>query len=117
MSLFEDSLEDFTFFMRQIVDNDRGGDGTTYIPAPNPIKASAVKNDSIEARKAEKDGVKNIYTIATKKNIVLTKNDVVQRRSDNKLFLITADATDMNTPKSAALNIRVVSAQEWEFPR
>ena len=116
MSLFDDSLEDFIFFIRQPVLDDRGGYEEAFTPGPT-ITASAVKNDSLQARQAEKDGVKNIYTVATKKDLILKKNDVIQRKRDNKLFLITADATDMNTPPTARLNIRVVSAQEWEFPK
>lgn len=116
MSLFKDSLEDFIFFNRQLVPNDRGGYDDTYVPGAT-ISASAVKNDSIQARQAEKDGVKNIYTVATEKDLILRKNDVIQRKRDNKLFQITADADDMTTPPTARLNIRVVSAQEWEFPR
>lgn len=116
MSLFTDSLEDFIFFEKKLIINDRGGYDETYVPGAT-IQASAVKNDSLQARVASKDGVKNIYTVNTTKDIRLMKNDVIQRKRDNKIFLITGDSTDNETPKSAALNIRVVSAQEWEFPR
>lgn len=116
MSLFEDSLEDFIFYNRQLIDDGRGGYSEQYTKGPTII-ASAVKDDSLQARRADKEGVKNIYTIATKKALTLKKNDVVQRKRDDKIFQITADSTDMNTPASARLDIRVVSAQEWEFPR
>lgn len=116
MSLYTDSLEDFIFFEKKLILNDRGGYSEKYVPGA-PIMASAVKNDSLQARIADKDGVKNIYTIGTTKDIKLMKNDVIQRKSDSKIFLITGDSTDMIPPKISTLNIRVVAAQEWELPR
>lgn len=59
----------------------------------------------------------SLYTIITKKNITLEYHDVIKRVSDGKIFRITSDGDDKHTPKSAALDMREVSAEEWEVPR
>ena len=38
---------------------------------------------------------------------------MVRRASDGKIFRVTSDGDDKRTPRSAALNMRNVSAEEW----
>jgi hypothetical protein len=38
------------------------------------------------------------------------------RNSDGKIFRITSDGDDNHTPKSATLDMRQVSAEEWSLP-
>ena len=94
----------------------RGGYNTTWIEGAS-FKAAIVLNTSIEARAAEKAGVTALYTITTLKSMNLQYHDVIKRLSDNKIFRITSDGDDKKTPKGAALNMRQVSAEEWEISR
>ena len=75
-----------------------------------------VKNDSMPARIGMAQGVRNVYTMMTKKNIKLDYHDVFRRDADGKVFRSTGDGEDMETPIVAGLNLRKVSAEEWEIP-
>jgi hypothetical protein len=66
----------------------------------------------MEARIADNQGVKALYTITTRKNINLQFNDIIRRSRDSKLFQIKSDGDDNSTPTSAGLDMRQVSAQE-----
>ena len=78
--------------------------------------AAIVFDTSLEARRAEKEGVTSLYTITTEKSIKLEYHDVFKRISDNKIFRVTSDGDDKYTPASATLNMRQVTAEEWNLP-
>lgn len=115
MSLFERSLEACTMITRSIEKDGQGG----YIPVWKDgvdFPAAVVKDQSTETKIAEAQGVQAIYTVATKKNINLQYHDVFRRESDGKIFRVTSDGDDSSTPPSAVLNMRTVTAEEWELP-
>lgn len=76
-----------------------------------------VFNTSMEARIAESQGVKSLYTITTSKNITLEYHDVFRRVEDGKIFRVTSDGDDKKTPASSTLNMRQVTAEEWSLPQ
>lgn len=77
--------------------------------------AAITFNTSIEARVAEKQGVTSLYTVTTDRGLVLQYHDVFKRLSDGKIFRVTSDGDDKATPKGAPLNMRQVTAEEWEL--
>lgn len=79
------------------------------------FQAAIVLDSSIQARIAEQQGVTALYTITTKKNINLQYHDVFKRVEDGKIFRVTSDGDDKHTPKSASLDMRQVSAEEWNL--
>lgn len=92
-----------------------GGFNTVWVEGAK-FMASIVLDNSIQARIAEKQGVTGIYTITTPKNITLEFHDVFRRQYDGKIFRVTSDGSDKFTPDSASLNMRQVTAEEWELP-
>ena len=80
------------------------------------FKAAAVYDTSIEARVAAVQGVTSVYTITTPKTVTLEYHDVIKRISDGKLFRVTSDSKDKQTPASATLNMRQVTAEEFTLP-
>ena len=81
------------------------------------IDAAITLDTSMEARIGAAQGVKNLYTVVTKKSVVLRKPDVIKRKADGKTFRITSDGDDKKTPNSSKLNMRVVTAEEWVIPK
>ena len=79
------------------------------------FQAAIVLDSSMQARIAEQQGVTALYTITTKKNINLQYHDVFKRKEDGKIFRVTSDGDDKHTPKSASLDMRQVSAEEWNL--
>ena len=117
MSLLDDAMENFIYMNKAIVQDEYGGHKTVWTPGAT-ILATAVLDNSLEARVAEKQGVTALYTITTRPENNLQYNEVLQRERDGKLFRITSDGDDKVTPKSAGLKMRQVSAEEMNaLPR
>ena len=61
-------------------------------------------------------GLTSLYTITTKKAVTLQYHDIVKRVSDGKVFRVTSDGDDQKTPASATLDMRNVTAEEFDLP-
>lgn len=115
MSLLSDALETCTILNKKTVADGYGGYKQVYEEGVE-FQAAAVVNNSIQSRIAQKQGVKDIYTITTPRAMNLQYHDVFIRNRDQKIFRVTSDGDDVLTPKSAALDMRQVSAEEWTLP-
>lgn len=114
MSLLEQAYEDYTLLDKVRTADGYGGFTTAWTESAT-IKGAMVFNSSIEGRKAEAMGVSSVYTLTTKKNVVLEYHDVIRRERDQKIFRVTSDGDDLYTPKSAGLNMRQVTCEEWDL--
>lgn len=115
MSLLLDAMTDCELFDKTTETDGYGG----YIPTWRPgvaFKAAIAFDTSIEARVADKQGVTSLYTVTTPRAMVLQYHDVFRRKEDGKIFRVTSDGDDKYTPKSATLDMRVVTAEEWSLP-
>lgn len=102
-------------------------DKTTYLDEYGSVKTAWVEgapvdvaysfDDSTTARIAAQEGVKNRYTLMTKRAIIFQPFDVIKRDEDGKIFRITSDSKDNKTPTIAGLDLRAVEAEEWELPK
>ena len=115
MSLLSESMETFIMLDRTTAPDGYGGIDTVWVDGAS-LQAAAVFDTSMQARIADQQGVTSMYTITTEKNINLQYHDVLRRVSDGKIFRVTSDGDDKKTPSSARLNMRQVSAEEWELP-
>ena len=115
MSLLSDAMEACTMLDKQTRPDGYGGYTTAWVDGA-PIKAAVVLDTSMEARTAEVSGVTALYTVTTKKNINLQYHDVFRRNKDGKIFRVKSDGDDNATPDRANLNMRQVTAEEYELP-
>lgn len=81
------------------------------------FRAAIVRDTSLEARVAEKEGVSNVYTVTTDTNAHLEFHDVFKRVSDGQVFRVTSNGDDMRTPEVASFQFEQVSAEEWELTK
>lgn len=115
MSLLSEAMENCTMLDKITTADGYGGYITTYKDGAL-FNAAIVLDNSMQARAAEKQGVTALYTVTTVKALNLQYHDVFRRESDKKIFRVTSDGDDKKTPASASLNMRQVSAEEWELP-
>ena len=115
MSLLSEAMESCTMIDKSTVDDGYGGYKRTWTLGVS-FKAAVVFDSSIEARQAQGQGVSSLYTVVTGKEMTLEYHDVFRRNSDSKIFRVTSDGDDKYTPKSAGLNMRLVTAEEWAIP-
>lgn len=117
MSLLDESMTTCTIMDKTTTADGYGG-YTTDWKAGAEIQAAIVRDSSMEARIADKQGVTDLYTVTTRKNVNLQYHDVFRRENDGKLFRVTSDGDDNHTPTSATLNMRQVTAEELDaLPR
>ena len=115
MTLIESMMEDFVFLNKVKVDDPVGGykdeyqEGVTFM-------AAVIKNSTNEAQIAEKNGMKEIFTIVTDKSMVLEFHDVLRRVSDGEIFRITSRAVDSQAPAASTVPIAKVTAERWVLP-
>ena len=115
MSLLDEAFESYVILNKVTVDVGYGGVITTWSEGAK-IQCAEQFNNSIEAKKAEAQGVTSVYTLTTRKDYNLQYHDVLRRVRDGKVFRVTSDGDDLFTPASASLNMRNVSAEEWVLP-
>lgn len=115
MSLLNEMYTPCVFMDKKRVPDDAGGFLTTWTEGAE-FSAAVTFSTSIEARVAEKQGVTSLYTVTTPRKMTLEYHDVFKRLSDGKIFRVTSDGDDKAAPKSATLDMRQVTAEEWSIP-
>lgn len=116
MSLLSESMEECVMLNKQSVPDGYGGRIDTWVESDFSFNAAIVFDTSIEARAAQAQGVTSLYTITTERGITLEYHEVFKRKRDEKIFRVTSDGDDRYTPKSATLDMRQVTAEEWSLP-
>lgn len=112
MSLLQSAMTDCVMLEKKRTPDGEGGFYTDWTEGAEFL-AAITFDTSMEARIAEKQGVTSIYTVTTDKGAKLEYHDVIKRLSDGKIFRITSDGDDKQTPKSASFQFLQVTAEEW----
>ena len=112
MSLLTQAMEDVVMLEKKRVPDGEGGFTTDWVDGVQ-FKAAINFDSSMEARTAEKQGVTSRYTITAPLNAKLEYHDVLKRLRDGKIFRITSDGDDVQTPASASFQFLQVEAEEW----
>lgn len=114
MSLLSAAMEKCVYLNKQTQADGYGGYITTWVEGAR-FDAAITFDTSIEARRAEAEGVSSLYTVTTSRALTLEYHDVFRRISDGKVFRVTSDGDDKYTPASTALDMRQVTAEEWSL--
>ena len=112
MSLLSEAMQECTMLDKITSSDGYGGTKESYVSGA-VFNAAIVFDISIEARVADKQGVTSKYTVTTSRKTMLKYHDVFKRNKDGKIFRVTSDGDDKYTPKSAALDMRQVTAEEF----
>lgn len=114
MSLLSNAMEDCIILDKRTQPDGYGGFVTVYTEGAS-FQAAITFDTSIQARRADKEGVTSLYTVTTPRNIVLEFYTVFKRQRDDKIFRVTSDGDDKMTPRSTVLDMRQVTAEEWSL--
>jgi len=114
MSLMDDFKASCVMLERNHAADGEGGFTPTW-EERNSFHAAITLDSSTQVRKAEKEDVSSVYTVTTSREIVLKYHDVFRRIEDGKVFRVTSKGDDKKTPRSAALDMRQVTAEEWRL--
>lgn len=112
MSLIDEFKTTCAFMEKMRLPDGEGGFNTTWSEGAK-FQAAITLDTSIEAVAAEKQGVTSVYKVTVGKSMNLEYHDVIKRLYDGKVFRVTSDGDHNYTPKSATLDMRQVTAEEW----
>lgn len=116
MSLLDNAMESCTMLDRSTAPDGRGGIVTAWVDGAQ-FQAATTFDSSMQGRVAAAQGVTNLYTVTTRRTVNLQYHDIFRRERDGKIFRVTSDGDDKATPTTAGLDMRQVSAEEFELPR
>lgn len=116
MRLFEEGMEKCVLMDRRSVPDAFGTfAGYQWVDGAE-FDAAIVKDSTMQARVAEKQGVTEVYTVTVYKGMPLQFHDVFRRLSDDAIFRVTSNVVDSQTPKRASFQIGQVTAERWVLP-
>lgn len=116
VTMIEEGMEPVIMMNKTRVEDGEGGYVTTWTDGIE-FQAAITFDSSMQARIGGKLGATSLYTITTAKNAKLDFHDVIRRLSDGKVFRITSDGDDRQTPARAQFGQYLqVSAEEWILP-
>lgn len=114
MSLLDEAMDNCIMLDKRTAADGYGGYITEYEEGA-AFEAAITFDTSIEARRADAEGVTSRYTVTTPRALTLQYHDVFKRERDGKIFRVTSDGDDKYTPDSATLDMRQVTAEEWSI--
>lgn len=115
MSLLDEYMKEYVL-VNKITENDGYG-GWITVWADGASFLGALREDNAGAQliaQAIRD-VKS-YTLTVSKRYKFDLHDVIKRVEDGKIFRITNDSDETNTPPSATLDMRQYKAEAWKLP-
>lgn len=115
MLLYETMMEDCVMQDKTTTSDGLGGFTSSWQDGAH-FRAAIVKNQTIEALVAEKQGVTELYTITVDKGVTLDFHDVLKRVKDGLTFRVTSNIKDSQTPKVASFQFGQVTAERWDLP-
>ena len=77
--------------------------------------AAVIHQNTLEIRRAENQHLTKIFSVFTDKTVLLKHQSVFKRCSDGKIFRVTSDGRDRQTPVCASFSFVRVTAEELEL--
>lgn len=114
MSLIDVMMDECVMLDKRTVSDGLGGFTHEWTEGAK-FRAAVIKDNTLSARVAEKQGVTEVYTVTVDKGLLLQYHDVFRRISDGAVFRVTSNITDSETPTVATFQIGQVTAERWEL--
>ena len=114
MSLYTEAQEACVMLRKAVSEDGYGGHTDTWTEGQK-FDAAVVFTQSVESRPGEAASATNLYTVLTDRDFCLQFYDVFRRIRDGKIFRVTPNGDAKRTPKSAGLDMRQVTAEEWRL--
>ena len=115
MSLIDTMKTGCTMLDKRTVNDGQGGVTTLWVDGAT-FQAAIIKDESMQARLAEKQGVTELYTVTVDRSLMLEYHDAFRRNSDGAVFRVTSNVVDSKTPTVASFAFGQVTAERWVLP-
>lgn len=71
---------------------------------------------SMEARRAEKEGVTSVYSVLVQQSVPIEYNDFFRDKATGETYRVTSEPEDKKTPKSSSLKLKYFTAEKKALP-
>lgn len=71
---------------------------------------------SMEARRAEKEGVTSLYSALVDKAVPIEYNDYFRDESTGETYRVTSEPSDKESPKNASFSLKYFTAEKRALP-
>ena len=112
--LYEAMMKPCRFLVKTHEPDGLGGFVDTWTPGA-AFPAAILKDASMAARIAEKDGLTEVYTITVKRSVPLEFHDVIQRLEDEKIFRVTSEIVDNKSRAFSGIDFGQVTAEAFKL--
>lgn len=110
-----DGMMDECRILNHIREDDPYGSEVDRWEPGTRFKATIIKDTTTQAVIAEREGVKEIFTVVVNKGFALNFHDVFERLSDGQIFRVTSNVKDSEAPEASTVKIAKVTAEKWEL--
>lgn len=71
---------------------------------------------SMEARRAEKEGVTSVYSVLVQKAVPIDYNDFFRDKTTGETYRVTSEPVAKKTPRSASFDLKYFTAEKKALP-
>lgn len=111
----QDNYKRFQVMIYAPYDEPYGGYEYKWTPAAT-FEGVLVLDDSIEAQRAEAEGVTGVYTLYYDKALRLPWHSVFREVDEPSRTYRVTSRDEKSTPSVSTLDLRQVKVEEWEIP-
>lgn len=112
MSLLDDFARPCVLMEKTRVPDGAGGYYTEWREGVEFANYQAL-DTSMEARRAEKEGVTSVYSVLVDKSLPIEYDDVFKDKTTGRTYRVTSKPEDKQAPQSSTLSLKYFTAEEW----
>lgn len=116
MKLLEDFMHNCVVLQESRIPDGAGGCKTTWTEGVE-IKVCLSLDASMEARKAEKEGVKSVYSALVNKDVDIKYGDYFKDKAAGITYRVTSNPSEKQAPKSSTFNFKFFTAERKAAPK
>lgn len=117
MSLLDDFARTCVVMGKERIPDGAGGSlGTEWTEGATFVIYQAL-DTSMEARRAEKDGVTSLYSALVRADFPIEYNDYFKDKTTGLTYRVTSNPEEKVAPKSASFALKYFTAERKELPK
>lgn len=113
--MMESLAHDCVLLVKTPVPDGEGGWSNGWADGPT-FKTYPALDSSMQARRAEKEGVTSLFTVLVPQNVPISLGDVYRDTATDETFHVTSTPEEKQTPEMSALGVKSFTAEKKVLP-
>lgn len=116
MSLLDDFARECVLMEKARASDGAGGYITTWEDGAGFLNYQAL-DTSMEARRAEKEGVTSVYSALVEKSVPIEYGDYFKDTETGETYRVTSNPEDKQAPRSSTMPLKYFTAERRALPK